>query len=101
MEQWLAGPIEFLLARPPLSHAVLALSIMGAASVMLGLSRVVNGHWVAAALAIGFYWGREKRDHEASLRLPTEEVWQQGWIPLEWSARADRTRVGSQSHPLW
>ena len=67
--------IDFLLARPALSHAVLALLIMGGASLILALFRVANGHWIAATLALGFYWGREKRDHETSLGLPMSEAW--------------------------
>ena len=87
MNGWPDVVIEYLVARPPLSHVMLALLVMSAVMLALFPFRVRNGHWIAAALASGFYWGREKRDHEASLQLPMEEAWQKGWIPLEWSSK--------------
>jgi len=79
--------VELVTALPGLSHAILALAIMAATLLALAPWRVRNAHWIGAALGIGFYWGREKRDHENRLRLPAEEVWDRGWLPLEWSAK--------------
>lgn len=83
----MAALVELVTRWPGPSHAILALGIMAATLAVLAVWRVRNGHWIAAALAIGFYWGREKRDHESRLRLPAEEVWDQGWLPLEWTAK--------------
>ncbi|MCK8783699.1 hypothetical protein M0638_04795 [Roseomonas sp. NAR14] len=80
--------VAFLQAHSWLSHAALALAIQGAAALPLGLLRVRNGEWIGAALAIGFYWGREKRDHENRLHRPAAEVWDQGWFPWEWTAKS-------------
>jgi hypothetical protein len=71
----------------PFAHAVIALGIMAAAGLPLALARVRNAAWIAAALAIGFYWGREKRDHENRLRRPAADVWDQGFLPWEWSPK--------------
>ncbi|MDF2096333.1 hypothetical protein [Aquibaculum arenosum] len=79
--------IEFFLARPALSHGVLALLIMAAVLLVTRPFRVANAHWIGAALAVGFYWGREKRDHENRLDAPMAEVWYRGWAPWEWNAK--------------
>jgi hypothetical protein len=40
------------------------------------------GVTAAVTLAIGFYWGREKRDHEIKLGLPQSQVWWRGFCPF-------------------
>lgn len=37
------------------------------------------------AFAIGFYWGREKRDHENHYNLNPHTEWYKGWLPWEYS----------------
>jgi hypothetical protein len=74
-----------LLAFGAATHVVGALIIFAAAAIPLWLIRLPKPHWVAAALAIGFYWGRETRDHERRLRMPSIDVWHYSWMPWEWS----------------
>lgn len=64
-----------------LAHAIIAL-------VMQGIVGILTGNWWAgAALGIGFYWGREKRDHEIKVQhIPALAVWWKGWTPFEWCA---------------
>lgn len=70
-----------------LSHPLIAVAIL--TGVVLMLRRVCGfAHWIGAALAVGFYWGREKRDHEARLRLPAAESWNQGILPWEWTRKS-------------
>jgi hypothetical protein len=72
-------------------HALGALAIMTVFYVPLLLGRVRNAHWIAMAVAVGFYWGREKRDHENRSGLPSTEVVFSGLLPWEYTpkGRAD------------
>jgi hypothetical protein len=70
------------------SHALVAVAMMIAVAVPLWLARVRTAHWIGAALAVGFYWGREKRDFEGRLLRPAGEVWNQGIFPWEWTAKS-------------
>jgi len=60
-----------------LIHAAIALAMQ----LVVGLA--TGDWWTGAALGIGFYWGREKRDDE--LHNPGRPWWR-GWTPFEWSA---------------
>jgi len=56
-------------------HAAIALLLQ----LIVGFS--TGNWWAGAALGIGFYWGREKRDfeiHSKDLR------WWRGWTPIEY-----------------
>lgn len=64
-----------------LSHAGLALLLMSLVAGPLYLAEVTNATWIGAMLGIGFYYGREKRDHENR----TGEPWHKGWLPMEWT----------------
>ncbi len=72
-----------------LSHAALALAIMVLCGLPLRRLGVAGAWWIGAALAIGFYWGREKAQFERALadRLGLDGVvplWHRGWFPFEW-----------------
>ena len=69
------------------AHALGGLAIFAAALMLFALLRARNAPWIAAALAIGFYWGRETRDHERRLKLPPLEMWPYSWMPWNWSAK--------------
>lgn len=58
-----------------LTHALIALAMQ----IVVGF--LTGNWWAGAALGIGFYWGREKRDHE--LKTPDLKWWQ-GWTPFEY-----------------
>jgi hypothetical protein len=68
-------------------HAFGALAIMAAAYVPLALCRIRNAHWIAMAAAVGFYWGREKRDHENRSGQPAAEVIFSGLLPWDYTAK--------------
>lgn len=55
--------------------------------IPLALCRIRSAHWIAAAVAIGYYWGRETCDHEGRLKLPAIDVWSYSWMPWEWSPK--------------
>lgn len=47
---------------------------------------VSSNFWVGAAFAIGFYYGRERRDHEMKVEKSGGQLLAyQGWGPWEWS----------------
>lgn len=58
-----------------LIHAAIALVLQSAVTLTTG------NWWAGAALGIGFYWGREKRDHEIKSK---DLRWWRGWTPFEW-----------------
>lgn len=58
-----------------LAHAVIALAMQ----IVVGL--LTGNWWAGAALGVGFYWGREKRDHEIKSK---DLRWWRGWTPFEW-----------------
>ena len=60
-----------------LIHAVIALAMQAVVGLATG------NWWAGAALGIGFYWGREKRDNE--IHNPGLPEWR-GWTPFEWDA---------------
>jgi hypothetical protein len=71
-----------------LTHPLLAGLIMLLAWLPLRLFAVRNAAWIAAALAVAFYWGREKAQHEARLigrgARHVLDTWYLGWTPFEW-----------------
>jgi len=69
------------------THAIGGLLIMAVFYVPLRYLRVTNSHWIAMAIAVSFYWGREKRDHENRLKRPQAEVWYRGILPWEYSPK--------------
>jgi len=68
-------------------HAFGALAIMAVIYIPLVLCRIRNAHWIAMAAAAGFYWGREKRDHENRSGQPAAEVIFSGLLPWEYTAK--------------
>lgn len=71
-----------------LAHAIIALLMQAVVGFLTG------NWWAGAALGIGFYWGREKRDFE----LHSKDLrWWRGWTPLEWDADGVRDFF----YPLW
>lgn len=55
----------------------------GIALVMQGVTGLITGNWWAgAALGVGFYWGREKRDFEIHSK---NMLWWKGWTPFEYT----------------
>lgn len=73
-----------------LTHPLLAAAITVLAWLPLRLAGVRQAGWIGAALAVGFYWGREKAQHEAALVARggrhVVDTWHLGWTPFEWSA---------------
>lgn len=64
-----------------LVHAAIALAMQATVGILAG------NWWAGAALGVGFYWGREKRDHEITVaHIPALSRWWQGWTPFEWNA---------------
>ncbi len=75
--------------RTALAHAGLALLIQGLVGLPLWLLGVPGAWWIGAALAVGFYWGREKAQFERDLadrlgKRSVVSVWYRGWFPWEW-----------------
>jgi hypothetical protein len=64
---------------------------MTAIYLPLAIFRIRSAHWIAMAVAVGFYWGREKRDHENRSGRPADEVVLSGLMPWEYTpkGRAD------------
>lgn len=60
-----------------MTHALIALAMQAFVGLLTG------NWWAGAALGIGFYWGREKRDHELKIH---DLKWWRGWTPFEWDA---------------
>jgi len=60
---------------------------MAATYAPLAMARVRNAHWIAMAAAVGFYWGREKRDHENRSGRPAAEVIFSGLLPWDYTAK--------------
>lgn len=82
--EWLRPILEVMGSA---AHALGGLAIFAAGLVLFSLTRARNAQWIAAALAIGFYWGRETRDHERRLKLPPLEMWPYSWMPWNWSPK--------------
>jgi len=70
-----------------LPHAFGALAIMTAIYLPLAICRIRSAHWIAMAVAVGFYWGREKRDHENRSGRPAAEVVFSGLLPWEYTSK--------------
>ncbi len=71
------------------THVLLALIIQIVLALILRRAGVRNAWWIAAALAIGFYWGRKKMEFEFALQSAAHlhahaSLWYRGWLPLEW-----------------
>lgn len=69
------------------SHIFVALLGFALWYTPLFLFGVANAHWIAAALMVGAYYGRERRDHEVkdgrALSITSFEV--SGYFPWNWS----------------
>lgn len=68
-------------------HALGALAIMAVVYLPLALCRIRAAHWIAMTAAVGFYWGREKRDHENRSGRPAAEVVFSGLMPWEYTPK--------------
>jgi hypothetical protein len=71
------------------THILLGLAMQVVAALILRRAGVRNAWWIAAALSIGFWWGRKKIEYEfalaAAAHLGTEgPFWYLGWLPPEW-----------------
>jgi len=76
-----------------LGHVLLGLGIQLAIAGPLRLLRVRGAWWLAAAVSAGFWWGREKVEHEFMLKAlaglhTVGPFWWRGWLPFEWGARS-------------
>lgn len=69
------------------THAIVGIIMMAIFYFPLRYFRVRNAHWIAMAVAVSYYWGREKRDHENRLKRPAAEVWHLGFFPWEYSPK--------------
>jgi len=70
-------------------HVLLGLAIQLAIALPLLRARVAGAWWLAAAVSIGFWWGREKMEFEFALKAAAHldtvgPFWHRGWLPLEW-----------------
>ena len=71
------------------THIVLGVAIQIVAALVLQAAGVRNAWWIAAALSIGFWWGRKKFEFEDMLKAAAHlqsvgPFWYRGWPPLEW-----------------
>jgi hypothetical protein len=71
------------------THILLGLAIQIVVALALQAAGVRNAWWIAAALSIGFWWGRKKFEFEYMLRAAAHlqtvgPFWYRGWLPLEW-----------------
>jgi hypothetical protein len=71
------------------THILLGLVIQLVAGLILQWCGVRNAWWIAAALSIGFWWGRKKIEYEFALKAAAHlqsvgRFWYLGWLPLEW-----------------
>ena len=71
------------------THILLGLIIQLVLAVILQALGVRNAWWIAAALSIGFWWGRKKFEFEYALKIAEHlqtvgPFWYRGWLPLEW-----------------
>lgn len=76
-----------------LAHVLLGLVIQAALAVPLALARVRAAWWIGAAVSAGFWWGREKVEHEFALKAAAGlrtlgPFWWRGWLPFEWGWRS-------------
>lgn len=72
-----------------LGHVLLGIGIQLTAAVPLRLVGVRAAWWIAAALSAGFWWGREKMEHEFALKAASglrtvAPFWWRGWMPWDW-----------------
>lgn len=72
-----------------LGHVLLGLVIQAVAAVPLRLAGVSAAWWIGAALSAGFWWGREKMEHEFALKglaglRTVAPFWWRGWMPWDW-----------------
>jgi hypothetical protein len=71
------------------THILLGLGIQIIAALILRRAGVRNAWWIAAALSIGFWWGRKKIEYEFALKAAAHlstlgPFWYRGWLPVEW-----------------
>jgi hypothetical protein len=71
------------------THILTGLVIQVIAALVLQRAGVKNAWWIAAALSIGFWWGRKKFEYEFALKAAAHittvgPFWYLGWLPLEW-----------------
>lgn len=76
-----------------LGHVLLGLGIQAVVAMPLRLSRVPRAWWLGAAVSAGFWWGREKVEHEFALKAMAGlhtlgPFWWRGWLPWEWGWRS-------------
>ena len=74
------------------THILLGIVIQIVLGVILRRAGVRNAWWIAAAVSIGFWWGRKKLEYELALmtaaHLHTDgPFWYLGWLPIEWPIR--------------
>jgi hypothetical protein len=70
-------------------HVLLGLAIQVALALPLRWADVRAAWWLAAAVSIGFWWGREKMEFEFALKAAAHlrtvgPFWYRGWLPFEW-----------------
>lgn len=70
-------------------HVLLGLGIQIVVAVPLALARVRAAWWFGTAVSAGFWWGREKVEHEFALKAAAGlrslgPFWWRGWLPPEW-----------------
>ena len=70
-------------------HVLLGIGIQLAVGLPLALARVQAAWWIGAAVSAGFWWGREKMEHEFALKVAAGlrsvgPFWWRGWLPVEW-----------------
>ncbi len=76
-----------------LGHVLLGLCIQFVVAMPLKVAGVRAAWWVGAAVSAGFWWGREKVEHEFALKAAAGlhtlgPFWWRGWLPVEWGARS-------------
>lgn len=70
-------------------HVLLGLCIQAVVAVPLRLAGVRAAWWFGAAVSAGFWWGREKVEHEFALKAlaglrTVGPFWWRGWLPTDW-----------------
>jgi hypothetical protein len=71
------------------THILLGVAIQIVLALVLQAAGVRNAWWIAAALSIGFWWGRKKFEFEDMLKAAAHlqsvgPFWYRGWVPFEW-----------------
>jgi len=70
-------------------HVLLGSAIQVAVALPLRWAGLRAAWWLAAAVSIGFWWGREKMEFEFGLKAAAHldtvgPFWYRGWLPFEW-----------------